>query len=449
MPGLRPAGVEPRAAFLWSMATPTKDGDAAGRPPEQGTAFGRAVAPLKDRHYRNYWFSNALFTGGQQMQMAARQYLVTEITGSRTLLGLTGFLGGAVGIVVSPIAGVIGDRVSQKQLLLWARAGLVALALLIAFLVVFDSIKVWHILAISLAAGVIGAISQPATQTFIYNLVGRERLTSAIALNSVANGLFQTFFLALGGVLIGLFSIAGNFFLAAAVFLFAIALFWTIPENRRANRPRRAVWLEVREGFVLAKQDKLVLGCVLLATTTLLSTFPFALRVVIAKDELHAGGVGFGILNAASAAGSVVGSFLIAMAGGVKQKGMLVLVMSMVKEIATLIYAFSPYLWLSASLDFVMGLYVASFMTMLTSMIQMEVPEHMRSRALSLFFMAISAAAFGSLLAGVTADLIGDRWAIAWSAIVRGIIVILIFTMLPKLRNYGRPPLPPPTPANA
>jgi len=406
--------------------------------PDSGLA--QALEPLRDRTYRRYWYSNALFTAGEQMQLQARQWLVASLTSSRTLIGAVGFLQGGVVLFISPIGGVLGDNVSQRNLLAWSRVGVLLLAILLGTLIATHTVAIWQIMVVSVFAGLIQGLSQPASQTFIYNLVGRNQLTRAIALNSVANGLTNTGGLALGGVLIGLFSVAGNFYLAAGIFAIALFQFMQLPEQGQYAAPARKrgnFFTELKGGFELAVHDKLIFAVVLLASTTLISTFPFALRVVVAKDVLHAGAYGFGILSAASALGSVSGAVAVAFFN-TKRKGLALLIFSLIKEAATLVYGVSSSLWLSAAMDFVMGVYVAYFMTMIASLLQTEVPEHLRSRSISLFFMATSAAAFGSLVAGVFADWIGDRQAILLSGVVRGIIVLLIFLFLPALRRQGQ-----------
>ena len=152
------------------------------------------------------------------------QWLVTSLTESRAVVGLVGFVQGATVVLTSPLAGVAVDRLSKRHLLMAGRLGIAALVCAMAVLIAAERIEIWHILVASVVGGLLTALMQPATQTYVFDVVKREHLQSAVSLNAGANSLAQTAGPALGGLLVGAVGFVGAYISSALGLLLAAGL---------------------------------------------------------------------------------------------------------------------------------------------------------------------------------------------------------------------------------
>ena len=225
---------------------------------EQGTSPVNAkepekygpIATFRVPYFFQYWLSNLLQFFSFNMQVIAGQWLMTDLTPSRTLLGMVGFSQGIMVVLTSPFAGVAVDRMSKRNLMIVGRTVLAGLIVVMMLLVATDVIRIWHILAISLGAGLIQSLMQPATQTYVYDIVGRMRVQNAMALNSAGTGLANMAGPALAGTLIALVGVIGAFFSAAAGLMLGVFALWVIPLSGKSSGPVSTSPLrDVQEGF--------------------------------------------------------------------------------------------------------------------------------------------------------------------------------------------------------
>jgi len=395
---------------------------------------------LRDPHFRTYWTSNALFFIGQGLVLLGAQWLMLTLTDSRLLLGAIGGIQGGVVFLLSPVAGVMADRMARRNLLIWGRLGFTVVLVVIGLLVVTDAVRWWHLLLASGVSSIFLALSQPATQTYVYDLVGRERLTNAIALNSMTTGVFLIAGPSMGGALVATIGPEGTYFAGGVGYFVGALLLLTIPvPGKTASAPRRSSFAhDIAEGVRYLRRDPLLPWFFLAVGITFFCSAITTLRPVFAKEILMVGPVGLGWMGATFGAGALLSSLLVAAVGGqLKLKGLVMLLSCLGWCIGKVIYSQSHWFPLNLGLEFGMGMvpafYVASAMTIL----QVRVPEHLRSRVVAVYFMILQFSQMNGLTAGLLADHLGDRMTLLLMGCIPGSIIVLVLVLARKLVLLG------------
>src|SRR3989475_5867847 len=213
------------------MAAPVK-AEAAAAPGEDAGALQRVFGALSaNPHYRSYWLGNQANTLVMQMQMVANGYLAFTITGSATALGLVAFASSVPMLLFSPLGGVLADRLQKRKLLLMIQAVQCLISLVIGALVALDRIEYWHLLLSAALQGVSFAVMMPTRQSWIPQLVRREDLTSALALNNAGMNASRVIGPSLAGSLnaVAWFGVKGVYFLRIFAFVWVLFTLLQIP----------------------------------------------------------------------------------------------------------------------------------------------------------------------------------------------------------------------------
>ncbi|MBI4300067.1 MAG: MFS transporter [Chloroflexi bacterium] len=395
-----------------------------------------AVQTLGLRSFRFYLFSNLVFFFGQQMQLVARQWLLMGLTPSRVLLGMIGFSQGLAVLILSLLGGVVADRLARRHLLMAGQAGQLAVAIAMAALVTTHSVQIWHIIAASLAIGLFLAFSQPATQTFVFDLVGKRRLMNALAMNSAASSLSQMGGPALAGLLIAAIGVAGTYWASSGGYMMAILMLAAIPiAGRTATRRSGSLRTEIAEGFREVRKNEAVLWLLGFAAVSTFGAALFALRPVYAKEILKVGPTGLGEMGAAWGAGSIAGAILVASLGNIRRKGLTVIFSGLAWYGSMMVYAFSRSFPLTLALEVILGFSTMFWSPSVMTAIQSCVAEEMRGRVLSIYFMCIQGVSLGHLLAGVLADRFSDTTAMAFGAAVGLSFHVYVLLRSPVMRK--------------
>ncbi|MBI4300066.1 MAG: MFS transporter [Chloroflexi bacterium] len=395
-----------------------------------------AVKTLQLPSFRFYLLSNLLFFFGQQMQLVARQWLLLQLTPSRTLLGMIGFAQGIAVLLLSLLAGAMTDRVARRNLLMAGQAGQMGVALIMGVLIVTGVVQIWHIIAASIVIGIFLAFTQPATQTFVFDLVGKERLMNALAVNSSATGLAQMAGPALAGLLIATVGIAGTYWVSSGGYVVALLALCAIPIAGQAGIGRRkSIWHDIREGLEQVRGNPVVLWLLGLAMITLFASAINVLRPVYAKEILQVGSKGFGLMGASFGLGAILGAITVASLGSIRRKGLILILSGLAWYSLTTIYSVSRFFPLTLGLEVMLGI-CSQFWTpaMMTAM-QTSVSEEMRGRVMSIYFMTMQSIFLGQLLSGVMADVIGDTFTLFLSGVIPVALYLFVLIRVPAIRN--------------
>ena len=379
-------------------------------------------------HYARLWTSNLIQFTCFQVVSLAMQWLVTTLTPSRTALGVVGFVQGGTMAVASPGAGIIVDRYSKRNLLAIGRVGITAIALGVGTLAFTGSIQLWHILVAVVIGGLLASVIGPATQTFVVDVVGKERVHSAIALNAMGSSVGHTGGAALAGVLIAGIGLVATYFSAALALCAATALILTIPIRGSSARTGETSALgDLRQGLAFVLAHPPILLAMIACSMALFNGAIQPMRPIFARHVLQVGSEGFGTMAAAHGVGTIVAAVGITLRPPRRNLGIIITVSMLAFASGLLLYSFAFSFSYVLVIEFWLGFTGQIWNVAAVTGFQVAVPEGMRGRVLSLVFMNAHLGFVGIFFVGVLADLIGDRLALGiFGAIPTAVLVALL-----------------------
>jgi MFS family permease len=367
---------------------------------------------FRHRNYRLFFAGQALSLVGMWMQMVAQSWLMYRLTDSAAAVGVVAIANQGPGLFIGPIAGALADRHSRKQILIRAQSASLLPALALGVLTVTDTVLAWHVVALALWMGIARAFEIPTRQAFVPQLVERDDIPNAIALNSVLFNAARLLGPALGGILIASYGEGWCFLANAASYIPVIAALALIRiENAKpAQRGPGSLWSEIREGLRYVRGEPAiwaVLGAMAAASiggmpyTVLLPSF--AQRVLLAGPDVY------GMLTSAVGAGAIVSALALAARRSAQGLERWVVGSGMLFGAALTAFSQSTNLLAAVMLLALMG---AGFMVQMAgtnTLLQMRVPEHLRGRVMSLHSaLFLGVFPFSGIVAGVLADRVGE-----------------------------------------
>lgn len=399
---------------------------------------GGPFAALRHRDFRIFYFGQIVSLVGTWMQSTAQGWLVLEITDSELMLGLVTATGGLPVLLFTLYAGVLADRADKRTIIILAQAASLLLALTLAILTDTGLIAIGWILLLVFLLGTANAFEIPTRQSFFVDLVGKEDLTNAIALNSSAFNLTRIIGPAVAGVMIGAVGIASAFYLNALSYLAVLLGLFLIRHPRSETRPRDASTLEkLREGFGFIAADTRARTLVMLVAAASIFAMPYAMLLpVFARDVLRVGAEGLGVMLSASGAGALAGGIALAASARRVRRGPLLLTSAALFALLVGGFTLSRSYPLSLALLAGAGFTLIPFTASVNALLQSIVPDALRGRVMSVYvFMFLGMTPVGSVQAGVFARAFGAPAALAGSAGVLLLIIALVTWRVPELRR--------------
>ncbi len=356
---------------------------------------------------------------GTWVQQVALSWLVLEMTDSAFWLGTVSAIGAAPILILSLPGGVAADHFSKRKLLLITQSVMMVLAFLLAFLTHFQYLRIWHIVALSTLSGSAFAFDAPARQAYTAELVDRENLMNAIALNSTIFNTARVLGPALAGFLFALIGPAGCFAINGASYLAVIYGLWLIRSGRRASG-RGNPWQELKAGlgYVRSRRDISLLMLVVAAFS--IFGMPYAvLMPIFARDILHLQARGFGLMMTMVGLGAIIGAIGLAAFSQMRKRGRYVLVSGLLFVGALTVFAISRNRYLSLICLPVIGFTMVSQVATINTIIQGLVPDELRGRVMSFFTLVfMGMMPIGSFIAGSIAGRFGAPAALLLGAAV-------------------------------
>lgn len=368
---------------------------------------------------------------GTWMQSVAQGWLVLTLTDSAFLLGAVTAIGSIPVLFLSLPGGVAADRFDKRKLLMFTQSTAMVLALILAALTHYGLVRIWHVVLLAAVSGSVFAFDAPSRQAFTIELVGKEDLLNAIALNSAVFNAARIVGPALAGVLIGFIGMAGCFLLNGISFLAVIMGLWLITHQRPAPRAPGSAWREMREGLSYSWGHPVIRPLVTIVAVFSIFGMPYAMLMpVFARDILAVGPRGLGFLMTANGVGALAGALGLASLGQARGRGRLVLAAGLVFSLALAAFSLSRSFALSLALLPLVGWSMVSQTATINTLLQTTVPDGLRGRVMSLFtFVFMGMMPFGSLLAGGLAQRFGAPAALRAGAAVCLATVCLIYWM--------------------
>jgi MFS family permease len=373
------------------------------------------------------------------MQSVAFSWLVLVLTNSSFYLGLVGALQTLPVLLFSFLGGVIADHTAKLRLLFITQAALMLLALALGLLVEWQIVKIWDLCLIVFLSGTVMAFDIPVRQAFVVDMVGKPDLPNAIALNSTLFNATRVAGPAVGGIIIAALGLANCFFLNAASFLallLALVLIKLPPAQPAPWTPFFRAWKELLDYLLKRRDLRLVL---LLMTTVAVLAMPyFVLLPILARDTLGAGPKGFGLLMAVSGLGAFLGGITLArrlqhrppMPSFLAGQGLFLL--------GLMGLGLCGNYWAALGFIFISGFGMVTQLSTGNSLLQLNVPDALRGRLMSLFGLIVMGfAPVGSILYGVAAHFLGPGPVISGGSLLAAIAAGAVLLKNPHLRHLA------------
>ncbi|HEY1013534.1 MAG TPA: MFS transporter [Herpetosiphonaceae bacterium] len=397
---------------LGQPAEGTREGAAAGLAPAlpRAARLTQGFRALGVRNYRLFWFGQLISLIGTWMQTTAQAWLVYQLTNSPLALGVVTTVQSLPIMLLSLFGGAIADRVPRYRLILITQIAALVQAALFGALVGFGVIQLWHVYVLALALGVITAIDTPVRQAFVVELVGRDQRPNAIALNSMLFNSARIVGPAVAGMLIARLGIAPAFYLNALSFIGVLGALLMMDRSTFRPPPPPAETSIVRgiaEGLAYIWRTPTVL--LIMSAVAVIGTFGYNFNVVLpllAGFVLHTDSQGFGLLSAMFGAGSLVGALSTAYAPQVSMRRLLLGGAAFSLIFAGL--AVSSIISVSGALLLALGCAGIIFTTSANTLIQLHVPDELRGRVVSLYFLLFAGSTpIGGMLIGTLSTSLG------------------------------------------
>ena len=375
------------------------------------------------------------------MQNIAQAWLVYRLTGSSLLLGTVGFASQIPVFLIAPIGGMVADRYNRQRVVIATQVSSMLLAFVLSALTLTHRVQVWQILVLAALLGVVNAFDIPARQSFLVDMVGREDLMNAIALNSSMFNGARIVGPAIAGVLVASIGEGWCFFANGVSYIAVIIGLFMIAVDKPAGLATEGSALQhIVEGFRFVKRTGPIRTLLLLLGLVSLVGMPYTVLMPVFADRiLHGGARGLGILMGATGVGALLGALTLASRSGLSGLGRWIAFACGGFGFFLILFSFSRYFWLSAAILIPVGFCMMLDMSASNTLIQAMVPDHLRGRVMAVYsMMFMGMAPFGALLGGAVADRMGAPIAVSMGAVACVGGAILFGMRLPNLRVEAR-----------
>jgi len=407
--------------------------------------FPTGLRALNHRDFRLFWTGQLVSLVGTWMQSVGQSWLVLELTNSPFKLGLIGTLQFGPMLCFSFVAGAIADRVPKRRLVLATQTALMLQAFSLSALAWTGHVQYWHVAVLASLYGFAATLDMPTRQSFIVEMVGKDDLMNAIALNSAMFNGARMVGPAAAGLLVARYGVAPAFLLNGVSFLAVIVALLGI---RAEGLPQAQASSSVRQDIVAGVRYAVGTPLVLLILGLLFFVSLFVINhnvlvPLLARDVLHEGAQGFGFLMAALGMGAVAGALALAVLGSGRPRLIVVVAAAIVASATTLSLAAIRHFWPATIALGLIGFSQIVFMASCNSTLQVTAPDRLRGRIMSLYaFVFVGVTPIGSFFVGSIAEVFGVSVAFAAGGGL-GLLCVLGLTFRwmrrPEWRSGGLP----------
>src|SRR6266513_165504 len=407
-------------------------------PPARRSGFG-SLGALAHRNFRLFFIGQGISLVGTWMQNVGEGWLILTLTNSPFYVGLTSALSSVGVLLFSLYAGVIADRVDKRRVIVFMQVAFMIEAFTVSILIWTNAIAVWQVLVLATTLGIASAFDIPMRQAFVVEMVGKDDLMNAIALNSSLFNAARVIGPAIAGLLIGTVGIAWCYFFNGLSYIAVIAglLMMRLPYEPRPPKTTSA-WTGFREVLAYLRNDRGLR--VLMILTAILSVFGFpyiAMMPVFARDVLNRGATGYGALTSSIGIGAVIGALGVALASGrIRRRGRLMLAGGTAFGVLLMLFSAARSLGLAMFLLALAGCAMIVNNSLLDTLLQTGVPDHLRGRIMGFYsFVFVGMAPFGAFLFGIVAEHVGVPGTIAGGGAIVTLAVILAGWTVRSIRD--------------
>jgi len=403
----------------------------------------RAVGIFQFREFRLLWLGHSLASMAFWMDQISRGWLIYELTDSALQLGMIRGVQAIPTFFLSPVAGTTADRFSRKKQILIAQIVDGLMFTVLTVLIFTGAIRPWHVYVTAFIMAIDQTFLQPARAAIIAEAVPHSHLTNAIGLNSIIFNVARSTGPALAGVLIAKFGSFGSYATQAA-FLF-LATLWTVQlrtqrsdSTSSGQRPGGGATFgqSVVEGWKFSWSNQTMRAALLVVMMASLFIVPFTtLLPIFARDILHVGASGQGLLLTGMGIGALGSALIIATVGERLPRGMFMLGGAGLYAVGVVAFASSLWFHLSIALMIVIGLANVCCHALVQTVLQTYSPPEFRGRMMSMFQLSNVVMTVGSILIGALATLAGTQWAVILMGGAGSLAILAIYLTVPSARR--------------
>jgi MFS family permease len=420
-----------------SLLEPLRLPVAQGKATTAAIEVPRIARALRHHDFRVFWAGNFLSNTGTWMQNVAQGWLVLQLSNSAFWLGVVGFASAIPILFFALIGGVIADHANNRKLLMGTQTAMMAFAFIMCGLAYFKVITVQEIALLALGTGLAMSLNTPSYQALVPQLIPREDLTNAIALNSAQFNMSRVIGPTLGGFAMALVGVAGNFFLNGLSFLAVLFALTRMRYPTREAPPEGHLWDKLKQGFAYVFGHTYMAPLVLLIAIASLLVVPYLTFVpYFARDILHSDVRGLGILMACNGVGALIGAGHIAYVSSIRRRGVFVVRSGAALFAVIILFCFSRSFLLSGLLLMLAGYFMIIMVATVNALLQHLAADPMRGRVMSIYSTAfLGLPPLGSLMAGSLARVISPAHAIAAMSAVALLGTVAVFQWKKELRE--------------
>jgi MFS family permease len=372
-----------------------------------------------------------------QMMVVLRGWLVLDLTDRESSLGVIMATVALPWLVLSPLGGIVADRVDKRTLLIWTQSFITLINLANTVLIVTGLVQFWHLVVLSTLSGSAFGFNMPGRQAIVPELVGKERLMNALSLTTGGMNASRIMGPALAGVLVAPIGIGGGFALLTSFYAFSVFSMWHVPSTGAVARTTEFTFTrDLAEGFQYVTRTALVLGLLLFATVPVVFAMPYQTLMPAFADKVwDVGALGLGILQAAAGVGGLIGALLMANMEAYPRKGLLMFMGALGFGVFLLAFALSPSFYAALPLLCALSLAAMVYTTVNNTVLQTVVPDEVRGRVMSVMMMSWGLMPLGAVPAAFLAEAYGTPPAVAGGAVLLILFASGIYLATPTFRH--------------
>ena len=363
------------------------------------------------RDYKFLVLSNFFIFAGYQIRVMAIAWIVLDITESEKMMGLINALPGIAVITMSLFGGALADRVERWKLLWQTKIVITIMALITGILLTFeilDSATIWYLIPISLVIGIMFALHNPASQAYVLDVVGKNKLVSATSF-SAASSTFATIIApSMGGLLLWLgYDLS---FYVLTLFYFCGALMILSMKTRHKSSDvlgKKSIFLDMKLGLEYAFKNPIIRALLILSITAIFSGIYQPVIPVKIKQDLGLGEFEYGFVLAMNGIGTLIGSIILFIINERIKKIFLIIISFLAFDFGILFFGFSPNFVMCSLSMIIMGIGISGWMITIPVLLQTKSSDNMRGRVISLYFMCVLTYQLGWLFGGYFLEYLG------------------------------------------
>jgi MFS family permease len=415
-----------------------------GRPepnPEDAASpkWMRPFLSLKETEFRNLWLGMLPGTMAMQMGMITNGYLAYALTGSAAAIGLVTLGFGVPMLLFALIGGVVADRVSKRKVLMLTQMTIGLCAAALAFLVLSDLIRIWQMTLVAFVMGTCFAFNMPARQSFVAEIISRERLMNAIALNNAGMNMSRVVGPAMAGFLIGIpwIGIGGVYVLMVVMYVFVVlSLFRVRDRGANPNAGKSSGYRSLIDGLGYIRGNPVLMALLLLAFAPVMLGMPYqALMPVFAEDVFSVGPSGLGLLMTVNGVGALLGSLVVASMSNLSRRGLVQLGLGVIFGLSLALFAFSGNFYVALFALLIVGGASAAYMSLNSTLVMDKAEPQYHGRVMSVYMLTFSLMPISVLPVGALADAFGAPVTIGIGGLLLVVVVALYGSLHPSYRH--------------